>query len=314
MTQATGALSRLVMGYESTFKTDATEGFILPFVSNNVKSDRAKNASSVIRGNLNPAEPFDGNVSVSGTIVVPVDSISFWYWLKAAFGSPVTSGSGPYSHTFKLGNARPTLTIEKQFTDLDSPQYFKYNGCKVSTFGFSVGGDGELQANIGIVGARETIDTVSFDPAATEISLSKLQNFQAALSEGGVPIANANSCDFDINFNVDTNQYVIGGGGELGGVPDGVSAVSGNLATVFDDVSLLNKAMTATETSLEIIIQASASSLISILFPEVQYARNSPTIDGPQGIQIQLPWQGYYSEATEETAAQFVLTNTDEHP
>ncbi len=314
MTQATGAKSKLILGFESTFKTNASEGFVMPFSTNNVKSDRAKNASSVIRGDLNPAEPFDGNVSVTGTIAVPVDSRALWFWLKAAFGDPVTAGAGPYTHTFKLGNDRPFLTLEKQFTDLDTPQYFTYNGCKVSTFGFSIGGDGELLVNIGIVGARETIGTTSFHASPTGAGLSKLQNFQASLFEGGAPLAKSTNCDFDINFNVDQNQYVIGGGGELGGIPDGVAAVSGNLNTVFEDVALLNKAMNATESSIEMVIQSSADSSLTVTFPEVQYARNSPTVDGPQGIQVQLPFQAYYSDAVEETAAQFVLVNTDEHP
>jgi Asp-tRNA(Asn)/Glu-tRNA(Gln) amidotransferase A subunit family amidase len=36
--------------------------------------------------------------SADGDVVVPLDAVAFGFWLKAAFGDPTTTSSGPYTH------------------------------------------------------------------------------------------------------------------------------------------------------------------------------------------------------------------------
>lgn len=313
MTQQTGAGASVLIGFETTFKTAATDGFIMPINSSTVKGSRNQNSAATIRGSLNPVEPFDGNTSVGGQIVVPVDSIAFWYWLKAVFGSPTTTGTSPYAHEFKAGNTRPSLTIEHQFTELGTSKYFQYTGCKVSGMSLSAGDDGELIATLDVVGAKETIASSSFDASPTTISLARLKNNQLTLTEGGSTLSNAKLVDININFNCDTSQYVIGGGGELGSIPDGVMAVSGNLNTLFEDTTLLEKATDSTESALVLTFANGASSILVINFPELKYSLNSPGIDGPQGLAVALPFNAYYDDATEATSVVATVTNTEEH-
>jgi len=317
MTQATGALAKLVLGFQADAATPATTGFVLPLNTSTLKSNRNQIIPSTIRGNLNPVEPSDGNTAVTGDITVPVDSVAMWYWLKAAFGDPATTGSSsPYLHTYKAGDPaapRPYFTIEHQFTDLDTPQYFLYTGCKISSLALSMGEDAELVATFSVVAILEDINTSPFDAAPTAILMSRLKNNQLALKEGGSTIANAKNIDTTINWNCDTDQYVIGAGGFLGAVPDGVMSVSGNLSALFENVTLLNKAMNSTESSIEATFTGSASSILTIQFPEVKYTRNSPGIEGPKGVAISLPYAAYYDNATETTSVVVELTNTDEH-
>jgi hypothetical protein len=313
MAQQSGAFSRLLLGFETTFKTAATAGFVMPINSSSVKGSRNQNTAATIRGNLNPVEPFDGNTSVSGQVVVPVDSIAFWYWLKALFGDPTTTGTSPYVHVFKAGNERPSLTLEHQFPDLDTAKYFQYTGCKVNGMSLNVGGDGELTASFDIIGAKETIAAASFDASPTAVGFSRLKNNQAAIQEGGSSATNVTQVDTSININCDSTQYVIGGGGELGSIPDGVMAVSGNFNALFENTISLEKAVNSTESSLQTTIADGPSSILDILMPELKYSLNSPGIDGPQGIAISLPYSAYYEDATEETSVQITLTNTEEH-
>jgi len=317
MTQATGALSKLVLGFQTDAETTAAAGFVMPINKSTLKSKRNQITPATIRGNLNPVEPSDGNLSVAGDIEVPVDSIAMWYWLKAAFGAPDTVGSeSPWTHTYAAGDpdvVRPYLTIEHQFLNLDVPQYFMYKGCKVNSMSLSMGADAELVATLSIVGTTETIGTSSFDGSATEVNMSRLKNNQMSLKEGGATLANGKTVDLTINWNCDTDQYVINGGGVLGSIPDGVMNVSGNLNALFENVSLLNKAINSTESSMEATFSASASSSLTITMPELKYTRNSPGIDGPKGISISLPYGAYYDNATEETSVQIELVNTEEH-
>lgn len=316
MTQATGALSKLVMGFQADKDTTATDGFVMPVNKSTLKSSRNQIIPSTIRGNLNPTEPSDGNLSVAGDIEVPMDSIAMWYWFKAAFGAPTTSGTDPYIHVFKAGDSsapRPYLTIEHQFTDLSTPEYFMYTGCKVNSMSLNMGADSEFVASLSVVGIAETISTSSFDASPTTITMSRLKNNQMTLKEGGSAIANAKTTDCSINWNCDTDQYVIGGGGSLGAIPDGVMSVSGNLSALFESLTLLTKAMNSTESSLESTFTASASSALVIKFPELKYTRNSPGIEGPKGIVLNLPFGAYYDDGSDVTSVLVTLTNTEAH-
>jgi hypothetical protein len=314
MAQQSGAYAKLLLGFETTFKTAATAGFLMPINSSSVKGSRNQNSAATIRGNLNPVEPFDGNTSVGGSVVVPVDSIAFWYWLKAWLGDPTTTGSeSPWTHTFKAGTTRPSITIEHQFPDLDAAKYFQYTGCKINGMSLSVGGDGELVATFDVVGAKETISATPFDSSPTEVGFSRLKNNQAALQEGGSSATNVTQVDLSVNMNCDTSQYVIGGGGELGSIPDGVMDVSGTFNALFENTTALEKAVDSTESSLQATFTGGTSSILDIKLPELKYSLNSPGIDGPQGIAVSLPFSGYYEDSTEETSVQVALTNTEEH-
>lgn len=315
--QATGALSKLVIGFEDeAYGTQAEDGFDVPFVSSSLKLDRNKTTSQVIRGDFNPVKPSPGNKSVSGTIVVPFDSIASWYWLKAAFNTVATSGAeSPYTHVFTMEGTtkRTSLTIEHQYLDLDTPQYFQYEGCKIASMSLTTGGEGELLLNIDVVGSDRTIATSSFDGTATEVGYEPLNQSQATLKEDDTTYADATSVAWDINFNPDTSQYVIGGGGALGAIPDGVMAVTGNISALFTDVALLTKATDNTETSLEATYTGSASSKVAIEFPEMQFSESDPPIEGPQGIVVSLPISAYYDDGADESSVIITLTNSEAH-
>jgi hypothetical protein len=83
-----------MIGYEGTFGTAATAGFVLPVnYGEGVKGTQSINRRNTIRGNRNPQQPFRGNREVSGPVPVPLDSGCFPYWLCALFGNPTTAGS-----------------------------------------------------------------------------------------------------------------------------------------------------------------------------------------------------------------------------
>lgn len=313
--QATGALSKLVMGFETTFGTLADDGFIMPIVKSTLKATRNKTSSPVLRGDYNAVKPTGGNYTVAGQITVPMDSVAIWYWLKAAFNSLTTTGAGPYVHAFKMTGItkRGSITIEHQFLDLDTPKFFQYTGCKISGMSGSVGGEGELLLNLDIVGSGRTIAAASFDAAATDVTWSPLDNSQASIKEGGSAFADSDDWNFNISFNPDTSKYLIGGGGKLGAIPDGIMKVTGKNNFLFKDTVLLEKAINGTETSLEITATKAADSKVVWLFPEAQYSETDPGIEGPQGIAIGLDWLAYYDNATEESSVVATITNGEAH-
>lgn len=313
MAHQKGANTTLLMGFETTFKTVSTAGFELRRNTSSISGSQSLNSPATLQGNRNPVEPFRGNRDVSGNVVVPVDSIALWYWLKGLFGDPVTTGTGPYVHEFKIQDSQPSMTFEHQFPDLSTASYARFTGCKLGGMSISTGGDGELTADFSVVGAVDSLEASSFDALPTAVGFSRLNNFQAAIEEGGSSLANATELSVSLDMSLDGDQYVIGGGGVRGSIPEKTVAVSGNLKTLFENTTLLNKAINGTESSLKLTFTGGASSVFELEMQEVQFERKLPDVQGPQGILVDLNYQAYYTNGSEASAIVARLTNSEAH-
>ncbi len=307
--QARGYLSKVTVDFEDVFGADpaAPSGVILPINTFDLKEARALNTAATITGSRNPVMPFEGNTSVTGNAVVPVDAVSFGYWLKMMFGDPVTTGAGPtYTHVFKIGENQPSMVMEKAFATA-AASYMKSNGCKISKMSIKLGGDGELTASFDIEGAKETLGTTAYDADAPVSQLIRFGNFQAVMKENGTIISYLTGFSFDLNFGLDTTQYCIGGGGARGDIPEGIAAATGTLSGLFKDTTLLDKAMASAETKLEVIL-TNGTNVLSFAFNEVRLQVQTPGISGPQGVQFELPWTAYYDNDAADSVVVATLT------
>lgn len=308
-----GSTVKILMGFQDDIATVAAAGFVLPILSCDVKPAQAINVSDVLQSGLNPIQPFRGNIDVGGSIVVPLDSVAMWYWFKAIFSDPVTTGPSPYVHEFKIPSEVPHITIEEQFIDLTVPAYIRYLGCKITSMSLEVGGDGELTANLGVVGADYEIALASFDASPTTVSLSRVANFQAAVTEGGAGLSNGTRVAINMQFPKDTDTYVLGGAGVRGSLPDMKFQLGGTLTTLFESTALLTKAVDGTESGLKVTITRNANSIFELEYQELEYAVTAPGVTGPQGIKQELSWQAFLDDGSETSAVVARLTNTEAH-
>jgi hypothetical protein len=298
-----------MIGFESTYGTAPSAGYTLPFNSCDVVGTKARNTPATLTGTRNPVVPFAGNQDVSGNIVVPADSDAMAYWLAAMFGDPISNGADPYVHEYKIASTMPSITIEKAFTDIASNVYERFVGCKISTMSITIGGDGELVVSMGVLGKQMTEETSAFDAAPTSVSIDRVDNFSAAMTEGGGALSNAREVTLDIDFGLDADQFVIGASGTRGDIPEGIVAVSGNLMTLFEDKTLLDKAINDTESSLKVTVTQSANSVLEFEVQELLYSVNGIPVDGPQGLMVNLDFQGYYTDGSEASALVARVTN-----
>lgn len=171
------------------------------------------------------------------------------------------------------------------------------------------GGDSELTATIDVMGCKETMAAVPFDTAPTQIAFTPFENLEATIKEGGVTVANVLSLSLNIDFGLDGDSYAIGNKGFRTYIDTGIVGVSGTLKAFFQNMDLLNKAVNGTESSLELTLTKGDNSLV-IKLPELIYERNSPGIDGPKGVNIEMPFKAYYGDDSEQSAVLFELTNT----
>lgn len=309
MGQAIGVYSQLGFVPEATLGTTPTTPDVktLPFNSCTVTAEQNMTSPQTMTGRRDPVEPILGNTNVAGEVVVPLDLVAFGWLLALMFGNPTTTtvSTGKYQHVFKPANTQPSFSLERKLSNGD---YYVDRGCKVSSLGLNFGGDGELVANVGILGCSEIVNDDPLDASPTAITLDRLNNFQASLKENNVSVAIATELGLNINFGLDENGYAIGGGGQRGRINEGLIEVSGSLTAFYDDDTLIQKAIAATETSLQVKLTKGEHSL-QIDIPELLFARKSPSIENATGIMQTLNYNGYYKDNANETAIMFTLIN-----
>jgi hypothetical protein len=309
MSRAKGINAKLALAYETAYgQTPAPAvSYLMPFNQSKIAVKQNLIDSTVISGRRDQVQPAFGNTDVSGSIVVPVDQVGFGFWLRAMFGNPTTTGSGePYTHVFKVNKNQPPLVLEQQYPDI--PAYEMFNGCKVSKFSFTYGGDTELTATMDILGAKRTVGAAPFAATLTDIPLLKFSNFQGTIEEGGAPLAIVTEASLNADFGLDGNTYTIGGGGYRTDLPEGSLQVSGSIKAFFADTALLNKAINNTKSSLKFKFTSGSHSL-QFFMEEVVFEQTSPGIENEKGIMITLPFKAFYDNGAGGSVIVTTLAN-----
>lgn len=159
----------------------------------------------------------------------------------------------------------------------------------------------------------------AIDSSVTDPGHSPWEGFSiAAILEGGSSIATVTSVDnLTIENDLDGGIYCVGGGGIRRSIPDGKVRVSGTLTALFDSLTLYRKAIAFTESSLKITYNhgtgagTAGNESLEILVPELVYAKETPVIEGPNGILYKGPFEAYYDNASEATSIQMILKSAE---
>ncbi|MBP8980851.1 MAG: hypothetical protein KBG09_06365 [Syntrophobacterales bacterium] len=316
MSQQSGANAVLIFDTETTYKTTpvSPDAHVLPFTTESLRLNRNLISSDTIRSNRNPQAPVRGNVDVSGDINFEL-SPQYGKLFKHIFGSyGVAGGSAPYTHTYKIGALPVGMCIEKQFTDLASDKYFLYNGCRVNSFKLAAKPEGMIDCSVSILGAKETIGSSTFDATATDNGHTPFDGFEGSVKRGGSSLGTVTEIDFTLENNLDGNTYVLDGTGQRYSLPEGRAKVTGNLKILFEDDTLYALALAHTETTLEIHCTKGAGTgasagneKMSFYFDEVIFKPQSPVIQGPTGLLVELPFEAYYNDDADASALRMVL-------
>lgn len=307
---AVGAKTSTVIVWEETYgvtPTDVSGAVTLPFNSNSVVSSQNSADPATIRANRNPVEAVYGNHDVSGEMVCPLDYTAIGHMLKAALGAPTTTASGDmHQHVFTVKDNIPSFTMEKTFAGIG--QFIRTAGCKLNEISFSMGGDGELTFSNSIMGAKETVEASALATNAAEAKLTRVNSAHLSAKVDGTATTVINKFDFTFANNLDGDKFPIGSQGYRKAACEGLATASGSIEAYFEDATFIEKAEQNTTSSLELIATYGDYSL-SILLPELKFAKNSPAIDGPAGVMLNLNYNAFYKESSQQSAVVITLVN-----
>ncbi|KGM85924.1 hypothetical protein rosmuc_04260 [Roseovarius mucosus DSM 17069] len=121
-----------------------------------------------------PLAPIKDAVTADDNVVVPIDAAGFGFWLKTAFGDPITTGIGPWTHEFRSGSwTLPSMSIEIAMPAV--PRYAMYTGCVLDQLSWQVQRAGLLTATARLVAQGEAIATTSAAGSPTDLPLRPFQ-------------------------------------------------------------------------------------------------------------------------------------------
>lgn len=297
--QAKGMKSVTNLIFETTYGTMPSTGtwYRQPINKNALTSKQNLITTNTITGRRDMTEPGIGEMDASGQLELPLDVRNIGNILKGLFGAPTTTAGteeGTYQHVFKVGDEIPSLTVEKGFPDIGL--FFQYVGTKFNKFSLTAQvGNNETTYTVDTMASNEVEATKTAASAPTTLNLTRFNNVNASVKEGGTALATCRKMQLDINNNLDGDTYCLNGSSIRPSINEGQCEITGNIETLFEDDAQLKKAMASTETSLELAFTRDDFSL-TFTIPEVILERATPSISGPKGITQTLNYRGYYAD------------------
>ena len=291
MARAQGARAQMALAFETTYGTPPTGGFTkMPFASTTLGAEQPLQTSELLGYGRDPQAPIKDAVTADGDVVIPIDVEAFGFWLKAAFGAPMTTGAeAPYSHEFRSGNwSLPSLSIETGMPEV--PRFAMYSGCMVDSLSWQMARSGLLTATASIVAQGETIGTTTVAGTPANITLKRFGHFNGAITRNGTNIGNVVSADINYANNLDRIE-TIRADGKIDGADPSIAALTGNVVVRFADQTLVGQAINGEACALEFSYTLASGENLTLTAHAVYLPRPRIEVSGPQGVQATFDWQ-----------------------
>jgi hypothetical protein len=297
MARAQGARAQMALAFETTYGTPPVGGFTkMPFASTSLGSEQPLLSNELLGYGRDPLAPIKDAVTADGDVVVPIDAEAFGFWLKAAFGDPITTGTGPYTHDFQSGSwDLPSLSIETAMREV--PRFAMYSGCMLDQLSWQVQRSGLLTATARLVAQGETITTTTSAGTPGDLGLKRFGHFNAAISRNGSVLGNVISAEITYANNLDRIE-TIRSDGKIDGADPGMAALTGRIEVRFSDQTLVGQAIDGDPCEISFAYELPSGESFTFTAHAVYLPRPRIEISGPQGVQASFDWQAAQAETT----------------
>ncbi len=295
MARAQGARAQMALAFETTYGTPPASGYTrMPFATSTLGGDQPLQNSELLGYGRDPLEPIKDALTVDGDVVIPIDVRAIGFWLKAAFGAPVTSGTDPYTHEFRSGSwDLPSLAIEIGMPEV--PSYAMYAGCKLDQLSWSMQRSGLLTATARLVAQGEDIASSAQTGTLADLTLRRFGHFNGAIRRNGVALGNVVMSEITYANNLDRVE-TIRADGKIEGADAGMAALTGRVDVRFADMVLLDQALAGDPCEITLGWELPGGQSLTLVAHNVYLPRPRREISGPQGVQASFQWQAAQRE------------------
>lgn len=265
-------------------------------------------------------QPDLGNVDAGGALVGNLAAESIGPILKHAMGGVVTTGAGPYTHTFSLGDLPVGFHLEKDYSAAISGagRIERFRGCRIGQLQIDLPTEGYATFQADAKGVDATLESTALDATPTDNGhtsfATSAMNGAGSIQEGGSNSGVIKSARIVINNGLDEDGYVLGNGGTRAVLNEGFVSVTGEIVALFDSAALLTKAVNGTASSLKFVLTrgdglgSAGNESIELFVQDLVYERRSPEVEGPNGVMITLGFQGFGANALTAVVKNAVAT------
>lgn len=296
MANSTVFENEVIIGFESVFGTAPVDGLKVSVVSYSPTVTKNQTVTPEINGLVVDGKPTSGFRNTEIDLTIRVRQKTIGWFLRAFIAVPVTTGVGPYTHTFTPSlTAIESLTIEHGLTTLGD--YYSATGCKISSMSITVGGDGDLQVTFKLMGIDyQYAATSGFTGVVTDITTETtlFNNFDGSITNPANPTID----QYTININRNLEMFQ-----ELDGTPtaslaiEGKYSADGTIQMLFEDDTILAAARNNTSDSFVGILENGANSL-KFNFPTIVWDENALAADAGTVKQVITPKYTQFGDFT----------------
>jgi hypothetical protein len=290
----------VLMGDEGTPGTAASGNYRrLPVYSIDLGGGQSLQEDRVLSAGYGREEsdPTLDLLDISGKVEVPLDVRNFGYWLKMVFGAPVTTGSGPYTHTFSGGGTLPSRSIETQFPNASTTaKYALATGVKANALDLSwqQGPQQAVRATLDLVGMGHAYASTTAGGTPTTQAYAAYLQATGGISSGAGSTANLMSATLKYSNGLEVVRPVNSGALPIG-VDDGAANIAGQIVLRLDDPTLMTNAISRVPVSLSMGWNYSANYGLTIALARCFLSRPKIGVRGPGGIDVTFDYRAVTS-------------------
>jgi len=296
MANASNATSRIGLVKESTFNTTPTTPELTAqrFASASFTIEKPELLDDSKTGTRQYQYTQTGNKTITGTLEGPFAHENFDTLLESCFYNTFNS------NVLKFGDTINSVTLEEAQPDIGV--YRQYTGTIVNAINIEAPIDGLVTASFELLSMTDNLTAATIDNNGAYTAQAVRQPFTHCggnISEGGSPIAYANSVSLSITNNL-AHTFAWGGCSPADIIPGRVD-VTGTLDVFFTSPALINKFLNGTSTSLSFTLSDGVNTLTFNL-PKIKYTGADAPIDSGSGERlVSLPFRALYDPVLQST-------------
>jgi hypothetical protein len=205
-----GALAALGGAKEATWGAGVAPAFFVPFSSEGFKDGPEVIQELQIRGILDIDPKYKGMQAVSGAFGGIVYPSQIGHILRAALGAPITTGAGPFTHTFTplqaafvpgTSQALPSYSFT---INRDGAQILRYEGMQCTKLGFKFAQGGALTFDTSWIGRDATVQSAPLVTLPTDIPIT----LSAQILRAGSAFADLQDFSLDISNSLEAVKTI----------------------------------------------------------------------------------------------------------
>ena len=309
MTVRHGRDTQILLQRETSFRTapGVPAAFEMKFSTVDFGRQQQRDDDPTINANPLAEKQTVGDETPGGSIKAKLDLNDAGQWLSLLWGTPDTSGAGPYTHIFTVTLAdRPSALLELGY--LAAAKFPRWLGVMLDSMAWSVV-DGDQSVDLNLIGATEVspVPGAAFDAAPTAyannyacVKAGDVYDVQGASTLGKIA-----SADVTIANDLEGKALADALPG-YGAILLGQPAIGGNISALFETGTLFDHAFAQTSKAMTLVSKnAAGDASLTLNCPQVEFGEPKHSIQTSKGLVVETTWRAHKAA----TPATIVLVN-----